>query len=88
MDMDTMLEMLKVDLGITTNAYDTRLLSYLDSARLAIMTEGIDVDENVISDSNLIIMYASWLWKKRDTGEGMPRMLRWQLNNRLFQEKV
>lgn len=88
MNETTMLEMLKVDLGITTTAYDTRLLSYLDSARLAIMTEGIDVDENVISDSNLIIMYASWLWKKRDTGEGMPRMLRWQLNNRLFQEKV
>lgn len=88
MNETTMLEMLKVDLGITTTAYDTRLLSYLDSARLAIMTEGIDIDENVISDSNLIIMYASWLWKKRDTGEGMPRMLRWQLNNRLFQEKV
>lgn len=88
MNETTMLEMLKVDLGITTVAYDSRLLTCLDAARIAIMTEGIDLDESVISDSNLIIMYASWLWRKRDTNEGMPRMLRWQLNNRLFQSKV
>lgn len=88
MDSETMLEMLKVDLGISTTAYDSRLPQYIDSARVAIKHEGIDIDENVISDANLIIMYASWLWRKRDTAEGMPRMLRWQLNNRLFKEKV
>lgn len=88
MDMDTMLEMLKVDLGISTTAYDTRLTTYLQSAKISIRTEGIDIDESVISDANLIITYAGWLWRKRDTNEGMPRMLRWQLNNRLFDEKV
>ncbi len=90
MNENTMLEMLKVDLGISTTAYDNRLRQYLTSARDAIKIEGItiDADEPTISDSNLIVMYAGWLWRKRDTAEGMPRMLRWQLNNRLFGEKV
>jgi hypothetical protein len=36
----------------------------------------------------LVVMYAAWLWRKRDNMEGMPRMLRYALNNRIFQEKM
>lgn len=88
MNESTMLQMLKIDLGITTTAYDERLTQYLTSAREAIIKEGITLDDSVISDGNLVVMYAAWMWRKRDTNEGMPRMLRWQLNNRLFGEKV
>lgn len=88
MNESTMLDMLKIDLGITTTAYDERLSQYLTSARDAITKEGITLDDSVISDGNLVVMYAAWMWRKRDTNEGMPRMLRWQLNNRLFGEKV
>ncbi len=88
MNESTMLQMLKIDLGITTTAYDERLSQYLTSARDAITKEGITLDDSVISDGNLVVMYAAWMWRKRDTNEGMPRMLRWQLNNRLFGEKV
>lgn len=88
MNESTMLEMLKVDLGISTTAYDERLAQYLASAKDAIKIEGITLDESIISDMNLVVMYAAWLWRKRDTTDGMPRMLRWQLNNRLFSEKV
>lgn len=87
MNTDEMLASLKIDLGIATDAYDVRLGQYLTSAEQAITTEGITPDGS-ISDCNLIIMYAGWLWRKRETGEGMPRMLRYQLNNRLFREKV
>ena len=88
MNESTMLEMLKVDLGISTSAYDERLAQYLDSASAAIRAEGITLDMEVISDGNLVVMYAAWLWRKRDTGEGMPRSIRWMMNNRLFSEKV
>lgn len=88
MNESTMLQMLKIDLGITTTAYDERLLQYLTSAKDAITIEGITLDDSVISDGNLVVMYAAWMWRKRDANEGMPRMLRWQLNNRLFGEKV
>lgn len=88
MNVNDMLAALKVDLGITTTAYDTRLTQYLNSAALSIATEGITLDNTNINDFNLQVMYAAWMWRKRDTGEGMPRMLRYQLNNRLFSEKV
>ena len=88
MNESTMLQMLKVDLGITTTAYDERLSQYLTSAKEAIIKEGITLDDSIVSDGNLVVMYAAWMWRKRDTSEGMPRMLRWQLNNRLFGEKV
>lgn len=88
MNESTMLQMLKVDLGITTTAYDERLSQYLTSAKEAIIKEGIILDDSIVSDGNLVVMYAAWMWRKRDTNEGMPRMLRWQLNNRLFGEKV
>lgn len=96
MDNTAMLNALKIDLGITTTAYDSRLAQYLKTARASIETEGIVLDDSgteetpqlTIEDGNLVVMYAGWMWRKRDTGEGMPRMLRWQLNNRLFSQKV
>lgn len=88
MNDTTILEMLKVDLGISTNAYDERLSQYITSAKDYITREGITLDNEIISDMNLVVMYAAWLWRKRDTTEAMPRMLRWNLNNRLFYEKA
>jgi hypothetical protein len=82
-----MLTALKVDLGITTNAYDSRLVEYLDSAQAAIRREGITLTSST-EDGNLVVSYAGWIWNRRKTGEGMPRMLRWQMNNRLFSEKL
>lgn len=88
MNDETMLAALKVDLGINTSAYDSRLGHYLTAAATAIAIEGITLDSSSVSDGNLQVMYAAWLWRKRDSGEGMPRMLRWLLNNRLFSERV
>lgn len=88
MSDDTLLTMLKISLGITTTAYDARLSQLITSAKQYIAREGIMLDDTVISDGNLVVMYAEWLWRKRDTVEAMPRMLRWNLNNRLFSEKV
>lgn len=82
--------MLKVDLGITTTAYDERLENYLQTARKMMAREGVVLtqdDAETVDDINLNIMYAAWLWRKRDTGEEMPRMLRWELNNRVFDLK-
>ena len=86
----TMLKMLKTDLGImTTTAYDTRLNQLLTAAQKAIESEGAStLDASDISDMQLIVMYAAWLWRRRDGMEGMPRMLRYALNNRVLGEKA
>ena len=90
MDNSTMLSMLKVDLGITSTAYDARLAQVLGVAEANIKAEGAVTLAPMTSyaDANLVIMYAAWLWRKRDTMEGMPRMVRWALNNRVFAEKA
>ena len=86
LDVD-LLAMLKVDLGISANVYDDRLAASLQAAKESIQTEGITLTDST-ADSQLVIQYAAWTWRKRDTGDGMPRMLRWALNNRLFSEKM
>lgn len=85
-----MLTMLKTDLGIlTTTAYDARLIQLLTAAEKAITAEGAStLDASDISDMQLIVMYAAWLWRRRDGMEGMPRMLRYALNNRVLGEKA
>ncbi len=83
-----MLDMLRTDLGITTNKYDVRLYQYIESAQKMIETEGITIDDTDSQDQQLVVSYAAWMWRRRDTMEGMPRMLRWQLNNRLMSQKM
>lgn len=84
-----LLAMLKVDLGImATTAYDERLGQYLENAAASIAEEGATLDLDILKDKQLVVMYAAWTWRKRDSGEGMPRMLRYALNNRIFSEKV
>lgn len=81
--------MLKIDLGISSDGYNTRLTQYLQAAEKAIIKEGVaTLDSSTLEDSQLIVMYAAWSWRKRDSGAGMPRMLRLALNNRIFEEKM
>lgn len=86
--MDELLNMLKVDLGIMTDAYNGRLVQYLESAKRFIEEQGATLNLSVVSDCQLVVDYASWMWRRRDTHEGMPRMIRYALNNRIFSEKI
>ena len=83
-----MIDMLRTDLGITTNKYDVRLMQYLETAEKMIRTEGININDTDAQDKQLVVNYAAWMWRKRDNMEGMPRMLRYQLNNRLMSQKM
>lgn len=81
-----LLSALKVDIGLSSDAYDERLQSYIEAAKKRITREGVTIDMEDIDHIETIIMYAHWMWAKRDTGEGMPRMVRYQLNNLIFHE--
>lgn len=71
---------LKIDLGIVATAYDSRLSAYLETALQEMTREGV-TDDGTAAFDTCVIQYAAWMWRKRDTGEGMPRMLRYWLNN-------
>ena len=85
-----LLEMLKVNLGIkSTTAYDERLSQLLTAAESRITEEGVtDLNTADLLDAQLVVDYAEWLWRRRDTKEGMPRMVRYALNNRIFSAKM
>ena len=83
------LALLKVDLGIlNSTAYDTRLTALINASVSAVIREGVSTLSDSAEDMQMIVMYAGWLWRKRDTGDGVPRNLRWMLNNRIMSEKA
>lgn len=89
-DDAALLKLLKLDLGMMTASKDELLMLVIGSAKKEIEREGITLRDTV-DDAHLIVMYAAWLFRKRtkDTdAAGMPRMLRYAMNNRLFSEKL
>ena len=87
MNEELLLLSVKVDLGISTNVYDERLRSRLRTAQARIRAEGVTLGDTE-EDRDLVIMYAAWLWRYRQTSEPMPRMLRYALNNRILAQKA
>ena len=95
--LDTLVTMLQYNEEIILDWMDedaretlrTQLSQYIRSSISFIEREGITLDFEAIDDCMLIVMYASWLYDKRKDGVSvMPRMLRYNLNNRLFAQKV
>ena len=97
-----LLIMLKTNLDRvpTDTSKDAYLAQLLAAGHRSIRKEGIrrsvtEDDNGIISevddieDANLLVMYAAWMFRKRaDDNPAMPRMLRYQLNNRLFSQKA
>ena len=81
--------MTKSNLQIAGSSFDDYLEFLIDAAQNAIKTEGVTIDFDAIDDCNLIVMYTSYLYRKRVGDDPvMPRMLRYALNNRVFAEKA
>lgn len=87
MNLPAMLPALKIDLGITSEVYDERLLSRMQTAVERITSMGIALTGSE-ADRDLVLMYAAWLWRERITGDPMGRMLQQALNNRLLGQKA
>lgn len=92
-----LLTMLKYNLDIITDYMDQeaktqkegQLLNYIDASIEFIEREGIRLDFSKTGDMMLTVMYSQYLYDKRMDGVSvMPRALRYELNNRVFQEKV
>ena len=65
------------------------LLQLIASAKDQIAREGITLDLTAVDDCLTVWMYAAYLYRRRAVADnGMPRMLRYRLNNRLFAEKM
>lgn len=84
---ETIKNILKIDLGISVDAYDNLIEPMIERAKSEIELKGIHLQDNV-SDGMLIEQYAAWLLRKRKENVGIPQHLHHQLNNRLLSEKM
>ena len=85
----TMLSMLKVDLGVlSATAYDQRFQQLLRAAAEAITKEGAVLDFSNFDTMQTVVMYAAWLWRRRDSMESMGRGLRVRVNNLVLATKA
>lgn len=87
MSEENILTNVKLNLGIAGETMDKYLRDLIKVSKRAIAIEGINLTGS-INDSNLVVMYTAYLYRKRaEDVAPMPRMLRYALNNRLFAEK-
>lgn len=90
MATQTALSLMKQGLLIGTDGYDTYLEHLLDAAKAYLIREGVSsLDETETGDLQLIVGYADYLYRQRnDASYQIPRWLRWNINNRIFSEKM
>lgn len=86
----SVLGFVKINLGISTNAYDAAITNDITYARRALADAGLILDETSpttgASDAYIVVMYSTWLWRERETGAKMPRMLETAINNRFVNQ--
>ena len=94
------LNLLKNNLEITNSINDDYLNHLINTAKASITQSGYTFgDEYTDSEKNLIVMYASHLYRNRLTSseghyttaknpQGMPDMLRYELNNAILSQKM
>lgn len=87
MTAEELLPKMKIDLGLSSNAFNGRLTDKLNTAIQRIQAEGCTLTDSE-SDQDLVLLCAEWLWLHRIDGAAMPRMIRLALNNRVFGEKA
>lgn len=90
MDDESRLALLKANVSaIGSTIYDELFKSLLTSAKSMIEREGITLDMDSQEDNNLIVGYATWLFQQRELPDmQMPRWLRYNLNNKVMQQKA
>lgn len=80
-------ELLKLDLGITSTARDLYFLNLIIAARDELNDRGALLDLDKAADKMLVSDYAAWLYRHRESGEGMSERISQRLANRHTEEQ-
>lgn len=81
-----MLQLLKLDLGITHNLRDAYFSECLTSAQEELSIMGVDVFPTNAGDQLLIVDYAAWTYRKRQEDIPLSKNLKFRINNRLIKK--
>ncbi|PEQ33413.1 hypothetical protein CN467_22130 [Bacillus cereus] len=83
---DTLLNLLKLDLGITHNLRDAYFNNLLVSSQNEIERTGIVLDFESVDDQMLTVDYAAWSYRNRQLDNPLSRNLKFRINNRVIKK--
>jgi hypothetical protein len=86
--MDTLLSLLKIDLGITHNLRDAFFTKLIQGTMKEIERRGITADLNSPDDQMLIVDYAAWAYRKRNEDTPLAQNIQHRLRNRIIKERI
>lgn len=86
--METILELLKIDLGITHNERDTYFNALIYATVKELKARGVDIDVNVIEDQILVSDYSAWTYRKRQEDVPLAKNLEWRIRNRIIKKRA
>lgn len=86
--METVLEMLKVDLGITHNLRDTYFNAQISACQNELAEKGIVLDLDTVSDQMLLADYTAWKYRNRTEDKPLADNLKWRIRNRIIKERA
>lgn len=81
-----LLDLLKLDLGITHNLRDAYFNNILVSSQNEIERTGIVLDFESIDDQMLTVDYAAWSYRNRQVDTPLSRNLQFRINNRVIKK--
>jgi hypothetical protein len=86
--MNTILNLLKIDLGITHNLRDAFFIKLIQGSIQEIERRGIKLDDTKAEDQMLVSDYAAWSYRKRQEDVPLANNIQHRLRNRIIEERI
>lgn len=86
--METVLQLLKLDLGISHSARDTLLKAEIQKTKAEIEKKGIKLNLEEIEDVMLLTDYTAWVYKKRNEDVPLSKNIAQRLRDRIVQKRA
>lgn len=86
--MNTVLSLLKMDLGITHTLRDTYFITLIQSVVKEIEQKGITLNLNSAEDQILLSDYSAWVYRKRQENLPLAQNIQQRLRNRIVKERA
>jgi hypothetical protein len=86
--MTVILNLLKIDLGITHNLRDAFFIQLINGCQKEIERRGIKLDLKAADDQMLLCDYAAWSYRKRQEDVPLANNLQHRIRNRIIKERI
>ena len=86
--MDTLINLLKLDLGIQHNLRDAFFIQLVKGTIGEIEKRGIKLDLNDASDQMLVSDYSAWVYRKRQEDIPLANNIKTRLRIRIIEERI